>query len=58
MSKRLYKITISHAIQPFEHSKGKIDERELELEDYQLEWLIHKLDLLSMRSNLILKESE
>ncbi len=58
MTKQRYRITISHAVQPFEHAKGIIDERELELEDYQFGWLIHGLDLLSAWSKPKSKESE
>ena len=47
MTKQRYKITISYAVQPFEHTKGIVDEREVDLTDYSLSWLISLLDLFS-----------
>jgi hypothetical protein len=55
MTKQRYKITISYATQPFEHAKGIVDEREVDLTDYSLSWLISLLDLFSTN---IKKESD
>ena len=51
MTKERYDITVSHAVQPFEHAKGKVFEIEIELDDSGLETLIALLKVMASISN-------